>query len=56
VAEARAAGLDPDLLHATNSAAILAVPAAHFDLLRAGVGLYGPGARRRRGGGAAGAR
>ncbi|HEX4723782.1 MAG TPA: alanine racemase [Pseudonocardiaceae bacterium] len=37
----RAAGLDPWLLHLANSAAIVDLPATHYDLVRAGVGLYG---------------
>ncbi|TDQ55429.1 alanine racemase [Actinorugispora endophytica] len=41
VAQARAAGLDPSLLHLANSAGILDVPESHYDLVRAGVGLYG---------------
>ncbi|WP_083922376.1 alanine racemase [Nocardiopsis halotolerans] len=41
VSQARAAGLDPSLRHLANSAAILNEPATHFDLVRAGVGLYG---------------
>ncbi|HYN93447.1 MAG TPA: alanine racemase [Pilimelia sp.] len=40
VAHARAAGLDP-VRHLANSAAALAVPAARYDLVRAGIGLYG---------------
>jgi alanine racemase len=38
---ARRAGLTPALRHVANSAAILDIPDAHFDLLRAGVALYG---------------
>ncbi len=38
---ARGAGLDPALLHLANSAATLAVPAAHFDLVRLGIAIYG---------------
>ncbi|MFJ1705879.1 alanine racemase [Kitasatospora sp. NPDC088346] len=41
VATARDAGLRPELLHLANSAACLAAPATHFDLVRAGLGLYG---------------
>lgn len=37
----REAGLDPWLLHLANSAAIVDLPAAHYDLVRAGIGLYG---------------
>ncbi|TDC82880.1 alanine racemase [Micromonospora sp. KC606] len=38
---ARAAGLDPALCHLANSAAILDLPGTHYDLVRAGVALYG---------------
>jgi alanine racemase len=38
---ARAAGLDPIVRHVANSAAIVAVPESHYDLVRAGIGLYG---------------
>jgi alanine racemase len=38
---ARAAGLDPMIRHVANSAAIVAVPESHYDLVRAGLGLYG---------------
>ncbi|QUX29012.1 alanine racemase [Nocardiopsis akebiae] len=41
LSQARAAGLDPSLRHLANTAAILNEPATHFDLVRAGVGLYG---------------
>ncbi|GAA2630590.1 alanine racemase [Streptomyces axinellae] len=41
VARAREAGLRPELLHMANSAAGLAAPDTHFDLVRAGLGLYG---------------
>ncbi len=55
VSQARAAGLRPEVLHLANSAAALAAPATHYDLVRAGLGLYGwtrhsdrlvPGTRR----------
>ena len=36
-----AAGIDPGLRHAANSAGILAHPRAHYDLVRAGIALYG---------------
>lgn len=39
-AAARAAGLDP-LRHLANSAAILTRPDLHFDLVRAGIAMYG---------------
>ncbi|MBB4926410.1 alanine racemase [Kitasatospora kifunensis] len=41
VACARAAGLRPRLLHLANSAAALSDPSTHYDLVRAGLGLYG---------------
>ena len=37
----RAAGVDPGICHCANSAAILALPEAYFDAVRAGVILYG---------------
>jgi alanine racemase len=37
----RAAGLDPIWRHLANSAGILAVPASHYELTRAGIGIYG---------------
>lgn len=40
-ASLRAAGHRIPLLHAANTAAILAHPAAHLDMVRAGIGLYG---------------
>ena len=50
VAELDAAGLRPPLLHAANSAAALAHPAARYDLVRCGIAVYGiaPVARARR--------
>lgn len=38
---ARAAGIEPELRHAANSAAALAVPEAHYDLVRVGIAAYG---------------
>ena len=40
------AGNQPPLVHAANSAAILALPASRFDVVRAGIAIYGisPGA------------
>jgi alanine racemase len=35
------AGLRPPLVHAANSAGLLAFPEAHFDLVRAGIAIYG---------------
>ncbi|MEO8190525.1 MAG: alanine racemase [Acidobacteriota bacterium] len=37
----RSAGLDPGLLHASNSAGALAFPEARLDAVRAGIALYG---------------
>ena len=37
----RAAGIDPGLLHAANSAGLLAHPAARLDMVRCGIALYG---------------
>jgi len=34
-------GIDPGLRHAANSAGTLAFPSAHFDMVRAGIALYG---------------
>ena len=41
VRQAREAGLRPELLHLANSSAALAAPETHYDLVRAGLGLYG---------------
>ncbi|GAA2385770.1 alanine racemase [Catellatospora methionotrophica] len=41
VAYARDAGLDPELLHLANSAAVFTAPRTHFDLVRAGIAVYG---------------
>lgn len=41
LAIAAKAGLDPPLRHLANSAGIVDVPAAHYDLVRAGLALYG---------------
>ena len=38
---ARGLGLDPELCHIANSAATLATPAAHFDMVRTGIAVYG---------------
>jgi alanine racemase len=38
---ARAAGLAPDLIHIANSGAALASRRTHYDMIRAGIGLYG---------------
>ena len=41
LAEMRANGIDPGVVHACNTAGTLAVPAARRDLVRVGIGLYG---------------
>jgi alanine racemase len=41
VAEARALATTDITVHAANSAAILRVPGSHFDMVRAGIALYG---------------
>jgi alanine racemase len=41
VAELRAAGLDPPLVHAANSAGGIAHPAARYDMVRFGIAVYG---------------
>lgn len=41
VAEARALARTDITVHAANSAAILRVPESHFDMVRAGIALYG---------------
>jgi alanine racemase len=41
VADVRAAGHDPGILHAANTGALLLHPRAHLDLVRPGIGLYG---------------
>jgi len=38
---AERAGLRPDVRHLANSAATLTLPAAHFDLVRPGIAIYG---------------
>ena len=37
----RAAGVLPPLVHAANSAALMTMPEAHFDMVRPGLALYG---------------
>jgi len=37
----RAAGLEPPVVHAANSAALLTRPESHFGMVRAGLALYG---------------
>lgn len=34
-------GIHPEIRHAANSAAVLELPAAHFDMVRPGVAMYG---------------
>ena len=41
LAALRAAGLEFALRHAANSAAVIALPASHLDLVRPGIALYG---------------
>jgi alanine racemase len=41
VAEARALATTDITVHAANSAAILRIPGSHFDMVRAGIALYG---------------
>jgi alanine racemase len=43
LADARAAGARPRVVHAANSPALLRFPAARFDMVRAGIALYGNG-------------
>ncbi|REK89714.1 alanine racemase [Streptomyces inhibens] len=38
---ADAAGLRPEVRHIANTPALLTLPEAHFDLVRAGIGIYG---------------
>jgi alanine racemase len=41
VADLRAAGLDPPIVHAANSAGAIAHPAARYDMVRCGIAVYG---------------
>jgi alanine racemase len=41
VAYAAAAGVEPELRHLANSAALLTLPETHYDLVRTGLALYG---------------
>lgn len=41
IAAMRAAGVDPGIVHAANTAAAIRYPDVHFDMVRLGVGLYG---------------
>lgn len=41
IEEMRAYGVDPGIVHAANSAAIIRYPEVHFDMVRLGLSLYG---------------
>jgi len=41
LAAIRRAGIDPGLVHAANSAAIVAYPEHHYDMVRPGISLFG---------------
>jgi alanine racemase len=41
IAQLHAAGIDPDVLHAANTAGAIAFPAARYGMVRCGIGLYG---------------
>src|SRR5262249_30059634 len=41
VARVRSSGVRPRYLHAANSAAAMALPESHFDIVRLGVAIYG---------------
>ena len=41
LADLEAAGVRPPLVHAANSAGLLAFPAANYDLVRTGIAIYG---------------
>ncbi len=41
IGELRANGIDPGVVHASNTAGALAFPAARYDMVRVGIGLYG---------------
>lgn len=41
LSELEAAGIDPGMRHLANSAALLTRPDTHFDMVRAGIALYG---------------
>ncbi len=41
ISSLRAAGIDPGIVHAANSASIFRYPQAHFDMVRLGISLYG---------------
>lgn len=41
ITEIRARGIDPGIVHASNSAGILFFPEAHYDMIRPGIAAYG---------------
>jgi alanine racemase len=41
LADLRAAGIDPGIVHACNTAGAIARPDARYDMVRAGIGVYG---------------
>ena len=41
LASMKASGIDPGIVHAANSAAIIRYPETHFDMVRLGLSLYG---------------
>ena len=41
LAKLRAAGVDPDIVHAANSAGLIAHPDSRYDLVRCGIAVYG---------------
>lgn len=41
IAEAKALGINPEIVHLSNSAATLNDPDSHFDLVRLGISMYG---------------
>ena len=41
IAELRKRGIDPGILHAANSGAIIGLPASHLDMVRPGIMAYG---------------
>ena len=41
ISELRGAGLDPGIVHCDNTPASILDPSSHYDMIRAGIGLYG---------------
>ncbi|MBO4507777.1 MAG: alanine racemase [Spirochaetaceae bacterium] len=41
IADIRAAGIDPGIIHCANTGAIFLYPEAHFDMVRPGIAIYG---------------